>query len=400
MRNILFVLLFVLINFVAKAQIKSFMYKTPEAFPKEFSQVSYEYMTWYNDNTDVMCYNFTAIDNAVSTVIKNNPNIQDLDLLTTLLSKPCKNDLEKARAYYIWIINSMVYDVAIRDSYTSAMRSNDNREAEAIYCFKNRKGACLEMSSIFYTMCKRSGVRSFIIGGFFKDVNASNDGYQEVGHAWNVFKYGERYFFLDATFGLQTKYKSDVYINTHFIINSNLYKYLYTPHDIYGNLSYKFDGSIYSTEKDWRLFSKEYKNANRINDADWVEFNIVLVIVDTDYKMKHSEWLVFPVFGYENYNLQNVKKWATNYKTETVETNLGVCSVDTFILLKEKEYKKLKPLDRMVYNKKAEEYLPYWINYNKMMADKNKSNPELFQAYTKDVKKFEYDFTYYKIFKK
>lgn len=400
MRNNIIILLFILINFVAKAQNNSFFYKTPDAFPKEFSQVSYEYMAWYNDNTEVMSYNFSTVDNMVYLVMKSNPNIQDLNLLTSLLSKSCKNDLEKARAYYIWIINSMVYDVSIRDSYTSAMRSDDNREAEAIFCFKNRKGACVEMSSIFYTMCKKSGVRAFTIGGFVKEVNASNDGYQEVGHAWNTFKYGDKYFFLDATFGLQTKYKSDVFKNAHFIINSNLYKYLYTPHDIYANLSYKFDGSIYSTEKDWRLFSKEYKNTNRINDADWIEFNKVLMLVDTDYKMKHSDWLTFPVFGYENYNLSTIKKWAANYKTETVEVVLGVCSVDTFTLLKEKEYKKLKSLDRMVYNKKAEEYLPYWINYNKLMADKNKSNPELFQAYTKEAKKFEYDFTYYKIFKK
>ncbi len=392
MKNYIFIFLFVIINFVGKAQF----YKTPEAFPKEFTQVSTDYLNWYNNNTDIISYDFTSTDNIVSSIIKSNPNIQDLDLLVNLLSNPCKNDLEKVRAFYIWIINSMVYDVTIRDSFTSAMRSTDNREDEALYCFKKRKGACVEISSIFYTMCKKSGVRVFTIGGFVK----SDDGYNESGHAWNIFKYGDKYFFLDATFGLQTKYKNEILKNTHFVINSNLYKYLYTPHDIYGNLSYKFDSSIYSTEKDWRLFSKEYKNENRIHDADWIEFNKVLVMVDTEYKMKHSEWLVFPVFGYENYNLITIKKWAANDKPNKQEISIGACSVKTFVLLKEKEYKKLNSLDRIVYNKNAEEYLPYWINYNKMMANKNKSNSELFQAYTKEVKKFEYDFTYYKIFKK
>ncbi len=397
-KTYLFVLFIIFSSFLGKAQNNYEFYKTPNQYPQEFNKISSEYLKWYNINKGVVEYEFSSIDNNVLCVIKNNPNIQDINLLVDILSKFCKNDLEKARAYYIWIVNSITYDVKIRDNFSTSIINSENRDDDALFCFKNRKGACVEISSIFYMMCKKGNVRAFTIGGFVKQGVLSENGYDEIGHAWSAFKYENNYFFLDATFGLQTKIKNELYKNTHFIINSEMYKYLYSPHDIYTKLSYSFDGSVYSNEKDWRLFSKEYLNVNRLNDKDWVEFNNILLLSNDVFKIKnHTEWLKFPVFGYEYYKISNIQK--AEVFTNTIDENV-TCSVSSFSLKKEKEYNKLSTKDRASYNNSAEEYLSYWVSYYKDKADNNKSNPELYQNYLKLSKKYEYDFTYFKLFKK
>jgi hypothetical protein len=271
------------------------------------------------------------------------------------------------------------------------MKQDENREAEAIYCFKNRKGACVEIASVFYYMCKKSGVRAFTIGGTVKCETGTS------GHAWNAFKYNGKYFFLDATYGLQTKYKYDIYKKSNFIINPEFYKYLYSANDIYANLNYVLYNNSYSNEKDWRLFSKEYEYQYRTKDADWIEFNNVLLMVDKVFKIKNeAEWLKFPVFGYDQFTDVNMKKYASVKQVN----NSSSCSVDSFTLLKEKQYKKLNTADRKVYNKSAEEYLPFMIAQYKTKMEDNKSNPTLYNEYKSMVNKLEYDYTYYKLFKK
>lgn len=391
MRKLIFIIISVLLSILTNAQTVSF-YKTPQEFPTEFDKVSSEYGIWSNNNLDVVSYDYSLIDTYTLSVIKSNPTIDNIDLLVSLLGKGSKNDLEKTRSYYIWIINSMVYDVSIRDTYTTSMKSSENREDEAIYCFKNRKGACVEISTIFYTMCKKGGIRAYTIGGYVK--NLSGDKYVETGHAWNIFKYGNRYFFLDATFGLQTKYKNDVFKNAHFVINSELYKYLYKPYDIYGKLNYKYNDITRSYEKDWTLYNLAYADKNVVNDNDYIEFNKVLLLVDKVFKINSNIWINFPVFGYEYFTTKNIKQVSTNRKIETK------CPIDTFVLLKSKEYKNMNSTDRIAYNKSAEVYYPYWINYYKMKAENSKSEPVLYEENVKKMKKLEYDFTYYKLFKK
>ncbi len=390
MKKIILFLLFILNFYVTFSQTSEF-YKTPQQFPTEFQKISAEYVQWNEQNSEVTNYNFSAIDNSVLMIIKNNPNIQDLDVLVKLLTKDSKNDLEKVRAFYIWLVNSMNYNVQIRENYTLLMRQDDNREAEAIYCFKNRKGACVEIASIFYYMCKKSGVRAFTIGGIVKSQSGT------TGHAWNAFKYNEKYYFLDATYGLQTKYKYDVYKNVNFIINSEFYKYLYMSLDIYANLNYSLSGTIYNTEKDWVLSSKEYEYSLRIKDSDWTEFNNILLLVDKVFKVKNeNDWLNFPVFGYEHFSEVKMKKITL---VKEVSNTPNTCLVASFKFLKEKEYKKLCKEDKEAYNSSAEVYMPYWIAQYKTKVNENKSNPDLYNEYKSKLNRLEYDFTYYKLFK-
>jgi hypothetical protein len=391
MKKIILVLLFISNFYVTFSQSNEF-YKTPQQFPVEFQKISSEFVQWKEQNSEVNNYNFTTIDNSVLMIIKTNPNIQDLDALVKLLTKSSKNDLEKARAFYIWLVNSMNYNVQIRENYTILMKQDDNREAEAIYCFKNRKGACVEISSIFYYMCKKSGVRAFTIGGIVKNQSGTK------GHAWNAFKYNGNYYFLDATYGLQTKHKYDIYKNSNFIINAEFYKYLYTSLDIYANLNYSLSGTVYSNEKDWGLSSKEYEYSLRIKDSDWVEFNNILMMVDNVFKVKNeNEWLKFPIFGYEYFTDANMKNIMS---VKEVNNTSNTCSIASFTLLKEKEYKKLSSEERVAYNSSAEEYLPYMIGQYKTKVNDNKSNPDLYNEYKSKLNRLEYDFTYYKLFKK
>lgn len=392
MKNLISVI-FLILSFQLNAQTGC--YKTPEQYPNEFSKLSYEYLQWDNANASVTLYNYSEIDSYVLSIIKTTKT-QDMGYLVSILTKTSSNDLEKVRSIYIWLVNSMKYSVSIRDSFPTSVRSSESRDDDALFCFNKRKGACVEISSIFYLMCKKANIRAFLIGGFVKSYNTSKNEYEYAGHAWNAFKYNNTYYFLDATFGLQTKQNNDVMKNVNFVINSELYKYLYTPFDIYCSLSYKYENMVYTQEKDWVLKSLEYETSARLKNSDWEEFTTLRIMVEKTYFIKEVDWIKFPLFGYENYNLYIIKKWAAKYK---IPTQVEKCPIDTFYLLKEKEYKKLKTNDRIAYNKAAEQYYPYWINYYKIMVDNNKHSQQ-YDLYFKEMKNLEYQFAYYKIFKK
>src|SRR6478735_3129772 len=92
-------------------------YKTSKEYPEFFNEIKKEGNIYYSNNIDVIDYDFKNIDVHVFNVMKNYPNIKDMKNLSFLLSKPCKNDLEKVRSFYIWLIYNIRYDITIRTEY-------------------------------------------------------------------------------------------------------------------------------------------------------------------------------------------------------------------------------------------------------------------------------------------
>jgi len=364
-------------------------FRIPKDFSQEFDKVSKESSAWYSNNKSVIDYDFNRVDNNTILVLKNYPSIQDFDLLVQLLSKNCVNDLEKARAYYFWITHSIVYNNKIREEFSTIIKSSDSKEDDMIYCFKKRQGVCLEISAMFYYMCKKGNVKAFTVGGFVKTPKSSIE-YNEGGHAWNVFKYNNSYYFLDATFGLQTKVNNKSYKNFNFNINPEIYKYTYTPLDMYGSLSYKYDNHVYTSEKEWIISHLEYEKDKRLEDINNRDFQNCLLIVNKNYNIQsHSVWLSFPLFEYKYFNIE-VKE-----VNNTVEKN----EPHSFDLITKKEYKKLNGSSKVKYDTEAKTYYTHWISYYKDLKEDVKSNPVKYKEASSKLSDLQADYVDYLLYK-
>jgi hypothetical protein len=371
MKKILFVI-FVNIWFISKSQD---YYKTSEQYPTEFSKYSYEAIEWYNNNLDVMVYNFTSIDAHVQKIIKNYPNIQDFDLLVSLLSKPCKNDLEKVRVFYIWIVYSMKYDASIRNEMSDYITKSETLEDNMLFSFKKRRGVCYENSAIFYYMCKKSNIPVGIITGMTLEGNF------DLTHAWNIFNYNGKYYFTDVTWGAQTSIKNDNFKNFHFIINEAICKYLYKSYiTIYTELAVDYGKkvipSIRKFEENWVVGFKEYEKYNMVknNNLD------IIVFIDKYVKnLKNIDYKTVIRFDYNEYTIDNMKNWAIKYTTPLkIESEPPL----NFIVLNDKIIKKMTYSKAKKYFRDGNIYFGYWNKYYKT------NNANISPEYNRNYNKF------------
>ncbi|MCX8058724.1 MAG: hypothetical protein N3A58_04870 [Spirochaetes bacterium] len=138
--------------------------------------------------------NFSSIDNYARNVPSQYSS--DIEILTKYLVATSKNDLEKARALWIWITDNISYDVyGLYPGFVS------NYDADST--FQNRKGVCSGYASLFKKMCDIANIKCEIIKGFAKDYkyDPSNTGIPKNNHVWNAININNKWYLIDATWG-------------------------------------------------------------------------------------------------------------------------------------------------------------------------------------------------------
>src|SRR5665648_817663 len=84
-------------------------------------------------------------------------SLKTAEQISAYLTKDLKNDIEKARAFYIWISHNINYDLENKGT-TKRFKS----KAEVIDdVLKNRKGICQQYLSLIHVFCQKSGLKSF-----------------------------------------------------------------------------------------------------------------------------------------------------------------------------------------------------------------------------------------------
>jgi hypothetical protein len=137
-------------------------------------------------------HDFKAIDQHARSAPKN---IQTISSLANYLTQPAKNEVEKVRAFYIWMTHNIAYDA---NSFFKGKPSN-NAPQDVI---KHRMAVCQGYSELFKALCDHANIKSFIIPGYSKGV-----GYQkgqkfiEEDHVWNIVLIDGEYYPLDLTWG-------------------------------------------------------------------------------------------------------------------------------------------------------------------------------------------------------
>lgn len=132
----------------------------------------------------------------------------DVEKLTEHLVKPAKNDLEKVRAFFVWLSENIAYDVKeyeriTNDEYYAVIYSDDfeRYEREQLKsAMINKKAVCHGYSLIFQKMCNIEQIENIIISGNSK--NRYNDEVRDIGdHSWNAAFIDGKWRLFDPTWG-------------------------------------------------------------------------------------------------------------------------------------------------------------------------------------------------------
>lgn len=160
------------------------------------------------DTVEESCY--AAIDEHIRSIKKRYKSIP---LLAKDITAPYTKEEDKIRAIFIWVSNNIAYDCKEyhnknRKISGPIIKSNDNKYqraskwADTYYNYANnvlkkRKGICEGYASLFYELCKASGVKCEVVHG---KVKKEKDGkIKYTAHAWNKVYMNEEWFYLDAT---------------------------------------------------------------------------------------------------------------------------------------------------------------------------------------------------------
>lgn len=116
--------------------------------------------------------------------------------LAAYLNENAKTDLDKVRAYYVWITHNIDYDTKVFFS------NKPNPKTKAIDALKSGKAVCQGYSELFKALCEYSNIPCQLISGYSKGYGfdpkrklSSSD------HAWNVVFVENKWQLIDATWG-------------------------------------------------------------------------------------------------------------------------------------------------------------------------------------------------------
>lgn len=144
-------------------------------------------------NDDFKNYDFSSIDNhAVST---KRVQEKDLTSLTNYLTRPAKNDVEKARVIFTWITDNIRYD-------TKSFFSGKSGVYKSSDLLKAKSSVCEGYSNMFLDMATIAGLEAVKISGFSKGYGFKDgDTVGVPNHAWNGIKINGKWYLIDSTWG-------------------------------------------------------------------------------------------------------------------------------------------------------------------------------------------------------
>jgi len=129
--------------------------------------------------------------------------------LSARLASFCSNDMEKVRAFFVWIADNISYKIPekntrkknypeneINEEDTGALKPLDVRVAEQV--LKNKTAYCDGYSRLFKTLCDFAGIRCEVISGYAR-TNYGNQGSFKPNHTWNAVYVDSSWHLLDVT---------------------------------------------------------------------------------------------------------------------------------------------------------------------------------------------------------
>ncbi|PTX61461.1 transglutaminase superfamily protein [Kordia periserrulae] len=159
--------------------------------------MSHNSSTFSSKIVDASIVNHKPINSfeAVDSHAKNCPSNVEKDIvsLAEYLGEICTNDLEKARAIYVWLAYNIDYD-------DYAYNSGNYKDYDAKSVLKNRVAVCEGFSNLYLALGKAMNLEIKKVSGYAKGYGYSlNFKFRDSNHAWNLIKINDEWRFFDAT---------------------------------------------------------------------------------------------------------------------------------------------------------------------------------------------------------
>lgn len=147
--------------------------------------------------------------NVVDSMVMNKKyKSSDVKELSKEISSDFKSDSNKIRAFYIYIVNNINYDISLSKRLWRPKSQSDMDSiilSEVNNCVKTKKGICWDYSALFQKLCFYQGIEVEQIGGTnrYTEIMPEN----KIGnHSWNVLVINGKRKFIDCTFECPKEY--------------------------------------------------------------------------------------------------------------------------------------------------------------------------------------------------
>lgn len=138
---------------------------------------------------------FTDIDKIAREAPKKYS--QSIEELTTYLTKDAQSDLEKVRAFYVWVTDNIKYDTKL--AFGKPIDPHKRHEKEQYpSVLKTKRGVCEGYANLFQELCTTAGIPAEIVTGYSKNQKGR---VSRIGHAWNAVQIDHQWFLVDNTWG-------------------------------------------------------------------------------------------------------------------------------------------------------------------------------------------------------
>lgn len=115
------------------------------------------------------------------------------DQIAAFVNSNFATEHEKSRAIFIWVASNIEYDI----DNMFAINFYEKIEEKIAKPLKTRKGICGNYAALFTEICKKAGLKSYVIEGYTKQ-NGFTD---YIPHAWSATLIDNTWFLFDPTWG-------------------------------------------------------------------------------------------------------------------------------------------------------------------------------------------------------
>jgi transglutaminase-like putative cysteine protease len=114
--------------------------------------------------------------------------------LASYLAEGTSNDLEKARAIYVWLTDNVKYD-------DRGFNTGDYGDLSPEGVLKSRSGVCSGYAQLYEALGNEMGLEIANVSGYSKGYGYTPGEAMEISHAWTAITIGGKVHLFDATWG-------------------------------------------------------------------------------------------------------------------------------------------------------------------------------------------------------
>ncbi len=148
------------------------------------------------------------------------PTTGDIGEIAQTLSENARDDVEKVRAIFQFVIHHIEYDHAATEKGIRRI-NRTNRDI-----LSRRKAICWGYAQLMTEMCQHIGIPAYTVSGYCHTLPDPSSNFSKPGHAWNAIGIDGEFFLIDATWASNRPTQAEEYflvppaqfIKTHYPI--------------------------------------------------------------------------------------------------------------------------------------------------------------------------------------